>query len=202
MSKMPNTSLRRLFVLCIGFSIFISGTVWADEITDSIKEAVGYYKAGNLVEAANSLDYASQLIRQKRSGELKTFLPGPLDGWSAGDIKSNAAGAGYLGGMISARREYRKEKSSVSIEIITDSPALQSMAMLLSNPAYATADGGKLTKINGQKAIIKYKPSRKDGEVNIVVAKQYLVNIKGRRIKEADLIDYASAIDYNKLNKF
>jgi len=202
MFKMQNTSLRGLFALCICFSIFISGTVWADEITDSIKEAVDYYKTGDLVEAANSLDYASQLIRQKRSGELKTLLPGPLAGWSAGDIKSNAAGAGYLGGMISARREYRKDKSFVSIEIITDSPALQSMAMLFSNPAYATADGGKLTKINRQKAIIKYKPSRKDGEINIVVGKQYLVNIKGRKIKEADLVDYASAIDYKKLEKF
>jgi len=74
--------------------------------------------------------------------------------------------------------------------------------MLLSNPAYATADGGKLTKIKRQKAVIKYRPSNKDGEINIVVAKKYLVTVKGRKIKEADLVDYASAIDYKKLKQF
>ena len=104
--------------------------------------------------------------------------------------------------MISANKKYRKDQSSVTIEIITDSPALQSMVMMFSNPAYASADGGKLTKIKRQKAIIKYTPSRKDGEINIVVAKQYLVTIKGRKVEESDLVDYASAIDYQKLKKF
>ncbi|MGB6010300.1 MAG: hypothetical protein WBI57_03405 [Desulfobacterales bacterium] len=202
MHKIGKTSLRFFITLFVGVSIFTSGAVWADEITDSIDEAIEYYKEGDFVEAANSLDYASQLIRQKRSGNLEAFLPEPLAGWSAEDVKSKAVGAGYLGGMISANKKYRKDQSSVTIEIITDSPALQSMVMMFSNPAYASADGGKLTKIKRQKAIIKYTPSRKDGEINIVVAKQYLVTIKGRKVEESDLVDYASAIDYQKLKKF
>jgi hypothetical protein len=161
-----------------------------------------YYKENNYVEASNSLDYASQLIRQKRSNKLEALLPEPLTGWTAEDIKSRAAGPGYLGGMISAKRKYRKDNSSVTIEIITDSPALQSMVMLFSNPAYASADGGKLTKIKRQKAIIKYHPSKKNGEINIVVAKQYLVSVKGRNVSENNLVDYASAIDYKNLKKF
>jgi len=88
------------------------------------------------------------------------------------------------------------------MEIITDSPALQSMLMMFSNPAYAAADGGKLTKIKRQKAIVKYNPSQKNGEINIVVAKQYLVSVKGRNVNKNDLVDYASAIDYMKLKKF
>lgn len=189
-------------VLFISALLITPGAVFADEITDSIEEASEYYKEGDYVEAANSLDYASQLIRQKRSGKLEAFLPEPLSGWSAEDVKSKAAGPGYLGGMISAKRKYKKDKSSVTIEIITDSPALQSMVMIFSNPAYASADGGKLTKIKRQKAIIKYHPSRKNGEINIVVAKQYLVSVKGRNVSQNDLVDYASAIDYKKLKKF
>jgi hypothetical protein len=199
--------ISKVFHVCFIFlfisTLFIApGAVFADEITDSIEEAMAYYKENNYVEAANSLDYASQLIRQKRSGKLETFLPEPLAGWSAEDVKSQAAGPGYLGGMISAKRKYKKDKSSVTVEIITDSPALQSMVMLFSNPAYASADGGKLTKIKRQKAIIKYHPSQKNGEVNIVVANQYLVSVKGRNINQDDLVDYASAIDYKNLKKF
>lgn len=202
MLKIGKIAFKWLIILFIGISFFTPEAVFADEITDSIEEAIEYYKEGDYVEAANSLDYASQLIRQKRSGNLEAFLPEPLTGWSGEDIKSQAAGAGYLGGMISAKRKYRKDQSSVTIEIITDSPALQSMVMVFSNPAYASADGGKLTKIKRQKAIIKYRPSKKDGEINIVVAKQYLVTIKGRNVGKNDLVDYASAIDYKKLKKF
>ena len=191
-----------LITLFIGLFFFTSGPVWADEITDSIEEAMEYYKKGDFVEAANSLDYASQLIRQKRSGNLEGFLPNPLSGWTAEDIKSQAAGTGVLGGMISVNRTYRKNQSSIKIEIIVDSPGIQSMIMVLSNPAYASAGGGKLTRIKNQKAIIKYLESGKNGEINIVVAKKYLVNVEGRNIGKNDLVDYASSIDYNKLEKF
>ena len=198
---------HKIFYLCLvilftGLLCLTPSSVWADEVTDSVEEAMEYYKEGDFVEAANSLDYASQLIRQKRSGNLEVFLPDPLSGWTAEDIKSQAAGTGILGGMISVKRTYRKDQSSVTAEIIVDSPGIQSMIMLLSNPAFASADGGKLTKIKRQKAIIKYRPSAKNGEINIVVAKKYLVNIEGRNVSENDLVDYASAIDYQKLKKF
>jgi TusA-related sulfurtransferase len=199
---MSNVFYVCLIILFMSTLFIIPGAVFADEITDSIEEAKEYYKEGDYVEAANSLDYASQLIRQKRSGKLEGLLPEPLAGWSAEDVKSQAAGPGCLGGMISAKRKYKKDKSSVTIEIITDSPALQSMVMLFSNPAYAAADGGKLTKIKRQKAIIKYHPSKKNGEINIVVAKQYLVSVKGRNVNQNDLVDYASAMDYKELKKF
>jgi len=202
MLRISKVFLVCFVVLFISTLFIVPGTVFADEITDSIEEAMAYYKENNYVEASSSLDYASQLIRQKRSGKLEAFLPEPLAGWSAEDVKSQAAGPGYLGGMISAKRKYKKDKSSVTMEIITDSPTLQSMVMLFSNPAYASADGGKLTKIKRQKAIVKYKPSKKNGEINIVVAKQYLVSVKGRNVNKDDLVDYASAIDYKKLKKF
>ncbi|MGA9179153.1 MAG: hypothetical protein WBZ05_18075 [Desulfobacterales bacterium] len=202
MFRMPKVFHVCFIVLLISTLFITPGAVFADEITDSIEEAMEYYKESNYVEAANSLDYASQLIRQKRSGKLEAFLPEPLAGWSAEDVKSQAAGPGFLGGMISAKRMYKKDNSSVTMEIITDSPALQSMVMMFSNPAYAAADGGKLTKIKRQKAIVKYNPSQKNGEINIVVAKQYLVSVKGRGISQKDLVDYASAIDYMKLKKF
>ena len=37
---------------------------------------------------------------------------------------------------------------------------------------------------------------------NIVVAKQYLISVKGQNINQNDLVDYASEIDYKKLKKF
>ena len=94
MLKPCNTNLKLIIILLTSILFFISGAVLADEVTDSIDEAIEYYREGDFVEAANSLDYASQPIRQKRSGSLETFLPDPLTGWSAKDVEFSSCGWG------------------------------------------------------------------------------------------------------------
>jgi hypothetical protein len=179
-----------------------SAPTLADEITDSINEGLEYYEEEDYAEAASSLDYAAQLIRQKRAERLQSLLPAPLSGWKAEDVESKAVPQAMFGGMVSASRQYRKESSNITIEISVDSPVLQGMAMMFSNPAYATADGGKLKKIKRQKAIIKYRSSNQEGDITIIVDRRLLVSVKGRKVGEEDLIDYASAIDYKELKKF
>lgn len=202
MLKNRKNGLRILVFVVAGILFCTFGMALADDIVDSIDEALQYYEEGDYAEAVSSLDYASQLIRQKRSDSLVAFLPKPLPEWTANDVTSEATGGAFFGGMISAKREYRKGQSSVTAEIAADSPVLQSMIMIFSNPAYATADGGRIKKIKRQKAIVKYDSSSQDGEINIVVANRYLVSIKGSNVSEQDLTDYAEAIDYGKLNKF
>ena len=53
---------------------------FADEITESINEALEYYQEKDYAEAVSSLDYAAQLIRQKRAEGLQNLLPDPLSG--------------------------------------------------------------------------------------------------------------------------
>ena len=179
-----------------------AGSAEKDEIADSIKEALEYYEGGDLAEAVGSLDYAAQLIRQKRAEVLATFLPDPLSGWKAKEIESKAVGRAMLGGMVSAKREYVKGSGCITVELMADSPTLQGMLMLFSNPAYATADGGKLTKIKRQKAIVKYRSANQDGEISMVVDNRYMVVVKGRKVSEEDLTGYASSIDCKGLKKF
>jgi hypothetical protein len=188
-------------LLCIAvamLTLVFAGYAYADEVTDAINEALQQYKSGNYSEAMNNLNYASQLVGQKKGGNLQSFLPNPLQGWTAEDAKSEAAQM-YGGGVIAERR-YRKDESSVSIRIITDSPMLQGMMMLLSNPMMATSDGGKMVKIGGEKAIVKYNASKKRGDINIVVANRFMVTVEGKKVELEDLKAYAAAINYKKLS--
>lgn len=184
-------------VLSIAFTLF-AGMAFADDITTSINEALEYYNNGEYTEAVSSLNYAAQLIQQKKGGSLESFLPSPLSGWSAEDASSQTAGAGMFGG-VAAHREYRKGESSISVAIVTDSPMLQGMTMMFSNPMFATSDGGKLEKIKKQKAIVKYQPAEKEGEIQIMVAGRFLVTIEGSGVTKEELKQYAAAIDYDKL---
>jgi len=184
-----------LFFVLIAFSF--SG--YADDIEDSIKEALQYYKSSEYKDAVESLNYASQLIQQKKGKGLESFLPEPLKGWSAQEASSQAAGAAMFGGGITVERKYTKDSSSISISIITDSPLMQGMMMMFSNPMFAASDGGKLERIGRQKAIVKFDPNSKQGEIKIVVANRYLVLIDGREISKEDMKEYAKAIDFKKL---
>ncbi len=90
-----------------------------------------------------------------------------------------------MGGGVSASRHYCVENTdkSIDIEIVTDSPLLQSMLMFFTNPAFAAAQpGAKLVKIKGHKAIEKFSAQQRQGEINSVVASTMLVSIKGQGI--------------------
>ncbi|MBF0225672.1 MAG: hypothetical protein HQK76_09485 [Desulfobacterales bacterium] len=187
-------------VVIILFLSFISITSFAiaDEVTDVINEALQNYKKGDYASAVNNLDYAAQLIRQKKSESLEVILPKPLSGWQANDSKSQAAGSSMFGGGVSIEKEYTKDSSTINIKIVTDSPMLQGVLMMFSNP-FMVSNEGKLERISGQKAIVKYDSSNKEGEINIVVANRYLVTITGNDVTKDDLTNYAKTIDYNKL---
>jgi hypothetical protein len=105
-----------------------------------------------------------------------------------------------LGGGIVAERNYSKDSKNVTVTFAMDSPLLQSFAMVLSNPMFATADGGKMTRIDGQKAVVKYDDSSKSGEINLIVANRVLVTVKGDQVDQADLTEYAKSVAYQNLS--
>jgi hypothetical protein len=172
---------------------------YTDDVTDSINEGLQQYKEKKYSEAVQSLNYASQLIQQKKGASLETLLPEPLSGWTAKKASSQAAGAAMFGGGLTAERKYKKGSSSVEIQIIADSPMLQSVMMMFTNPMFATSDGGKLEKVGDQKAIVKYDADSKRGDIKIVVANRFLITIEGKGATKEDLEAYAKAIDYKKL---
>lgn len=173
--------------------------VWADDVENSIKEGLESYKDGEFKDAVESLNYASQLIQQMKGQNLESLLPAPLAGWKAEDSKSASAGSAMFGGGVSAERTYLKGRSRVGITIITDSPMMQGMMMMFSNPMFATSDGGKLTKIKREKAIVKYNAADKSGEIQVVVDNRILVTIDGSDVSEDTLMDFAKAVDFKKL---
>ena len=197
MIHFPIRKIQRILLVLLFISLPIAA--WADDVTDSINEALEQYKKGEYAGAMGSLNYASQLIGQKKGQTLETLLPKELSGWTSEKATSQAAGAAMFGGGISAERTYRKDDKDVTVNIITDSPMLQGLMVMFNNPMFATADGGKLEKINGQKAIVKFDEEGKTGDIQLVIANRFLVKVSGNNVEQKDLKDYASAIDFNKL---
>jgi hypothetical protein len=172
-----------------------------DDVLTTIDEAVKQYKSGDYAGAVSNLDYASQLVRQKKSERMKDLLPEPLAGWQANPASAQTLGTAVFGGGVTVSRDYKKGGSAVSIEIVSDSPVLQSVMMMLNNPMFAGSAGGSLKTIKGQRAIIKYNDKGRNGEINIVVAGRFMITVKGNNVDLNTLVEYSEAIDFELLAK-
>jgi hypothetical protein len=146
-------------------------------------------------EASSSLQYASKLIEEKKGAALGQLLPKAMDGWTAGEVESNSLAV--IGGGVAVKRDYTKGDSSISIEIMKDSPMIAQSMMFLSNPAILGASGIKLKKVGDQKGIWNFKDG--SGDVTFVVDNRILVKVDGRSIDEATLLAYAGKIEFAKI---
>lgn len=195
-----------LIIFVLTTVIFLgNGRAYSDEILEAINEAAEAYKEKDFTEAVEGLDYAKQLIQQLRSDKILKFLPEPFSGWESKSGKSQ--NMGILGGMAGVQREYWQPgkgstgRKRITISIMGESPIMQGM-MAVFNPMYATASGGRLQKIKRNKAVVKYDPERRSGDISVLVKKRFIVSIKGTSVDEKDMMDYAKAVDYKGLKEF
>jgi hypothetical protein len=180
-------------------TLLLNSTVLADEISDTLEEALASYKQGDVTGAKEDVIYALELLKQKSGNTLKDQLPDALEGWEAQEAKSETAGAGMLGGGTVLSRTYTKDKSTVTIEIITDSPLLQGLGSMFANPMFNS--GGEIKRINREKATINYNKKSQSGEITLMVDKRFVVNVKGNKVSKEELIAYTKAIDFKALKK-
>ncbi len=192
------TTYRHLLcALCV--AVFAPLSVYAGEIEDAIQEGLSAYKSGDLTTAAAQLDYAATLIRQAKAGKITAVFPEPFPGWEADQAESNSAGGMMMGGGITANRSYSKGDARVDIQLVMDSPMLQSMMAMFSNPSMIAMTGGKLTKVQGHKAMFK-KESEEDMQITLIVNNNALFTLDGSGVSEKELKAYAEKLNLNALN--
>ena len=161
----------------------------ADDITEAMEQARKAYQSGDLTNAKQSLDLASQLIGQKNAEAFAALLPNALPGWKAEKPQTTAIGASV------ASRNYQNAKGdNVEVQITGDSAMVAQIAAFLSNPALAGAMG-KLVRVGNQRGI-----QDNDGNIKMVVANKIMVSVEGSADAAAKLA-YAQAIDIAKLTK-
>ncbi|TDB64092.1 hypothetical protein [Arundinibacter roseus] len=135
---------------------------------------------------------------------LKELLPENAGGMTRTEATGEKNGA--MGFSISqAQGQYSNEESSIEIELM-DTGGIGGMGMMglaawtIAEVDKETATGyEKTTRIDGNKAFEKYDNERKNGELNIIVADRFVVNVKGRNVTMDQLKDTLGDIDLDKL---
>ncbi len=176
----------------------------ADEVEDQIKLGLKLYQQGKYNQAAEELQFALAQLRQKKADSLTAVFPKAPSGWKAQEPESKSAASGLLGGGISASRQYRQEggKGRAFIELMSDSPLIQSLGMMLSNPMFMQGNrGARLVRVQGYKAMLT-KRSR-GAELQALVEGKVLLKVSASRCQQPDqvVLDLARKIDMNKLKQ-
>ena len=170
-----------------------------DKVLGTIREAMRQYEGRDYSAAAANLNYAAQLVLQKKSEQMQSLLPDAPPGWTAEETKSQALGSEVLGGGTTISRTYAKGEARVRLEVMADSPVLQSVLMMTGNSVFAGAAGGKLESVKGNRAVVKYDGDDRKGEIYVVVDNRFVVIIKGRRVDKEELALFAGLMDYDRL---
>lgn len=133
--------------------------------------------------------------------QLQTTLP-EVSGWEMGKPR----GERMTSPVPFAQSESRYTKGDARVEVkVVDSgfaPLLIApwSMMLASGYSRETSEGyEKAVTVNGQPAFEKWNSDRKDGELNILVDKRFLVTIEGNDIDSTKTLhEFASKMDFAK----
>ena len=186
--------LVRTFAAAFVLAVAAMPAFAADDILSAIDQARKAYQSGDLANAKQSLDLASQLIGQKNAEGFAALLPAPLPGWKAEQAQTSAVGAVGFGASQASRAYTNVKGDNVEVQITGDSVIIAQIATFLANPGIVGAMG-KVTRVGTLNAIIG-----SDGDIHMVVANKFLVLVQGSAPADAKMT-YARAVDVAKLAK-
>jgi hypothetical protein len=137
--------------------------------------------------------------------DLKALLPETTGGLKRTEATGEKTGA--MGFTVSmAKGQYSGDAdASISIEIV-DTGGISGMATM-AMAAWTMADIDKetttgyekTTKIEGFKAFEKYDNEGKDGEINVLVADRFVVNVHGNNVTVDQMKDSLKDVNLEKL---
>lgn len=189
----------------ITLPIFLASSLMADEITDQIKVGLTAYEEKDYKTAVEELKYATAALESLNQEENMKLLPEAMEGWTVKEGKNNGSNIAMAmfggGGGSSMKREYHRDKEKITIEVMTNSPMLSIMSMMIKNPAMMARE--KNTKPFRYKKAKGMKKTNGDrSEITLLLAGQILVKLMGRKLEDnAVLEEYLKKMDMSALKE-
>jgi hypothetical protein len=184
----------------------------AEETAQSAEKAAESAAAGleamakglEQMAAGGSATVDGKPVEPVRFQDLIALLP-EIDGWEQQKPSGERMTSPFP--TANAKARYIKDGASIEVEIVDSAfnqLMLAPLAMFLQSGYSTESTSGyeKSTTVNGQPGWEKWDIDSKNGEVNALVNKRFLVSIEGYDIEDAKVLqDVAAKMDLGKLGE-
>lgn len=148
--------------------LLFSGAILAQEFDKNLASARSSYSAGNLQDARFAMEQMLRDLDVAIGKEILKLLPTKIGTLTVNEKEDNLSGSGaYVGLYVS--RSYGAHPQRGSIEIINNSPLINSLNAILNTPILGGMmqnEGQKTIKVQGYKSILNKNVDAETGKTN------------------------------------
>lgn len=153
-------------LLLISFSCIYLG-VNAQEFAKNMTEARSSYSSGSLTDARFAMEQMLHDLDMAIGKEILKVLPEKMNDLAANIDQDNVNGVGAGFGMgLYVQRTFGKDNKTGAIDIINNSPMINSISAFLSMPFVGRSSDGnqKMVKVQGYKGMLTKSDSETGGQ--------------------------------------
>lgn len=194
--------MKKLSILLI---ILSAGFVTlAQEFDKNIATALSTYSSGNLQDSRFAMEQALRDLDMAIGKEILKVLPAKLGALAAIEKEDNVTGTGNYVGLY-VQRNYGGTPKTGTIEIINNSPMINSLNAILSMPVIGGMmrdENQKMVKIQGYKSILNKQVNSDTGKTNYelqIPMNNTLVTLKMDDSNESEITAAANTIPLAKI---
>lgn len=176
----------------------------AQEFDKNLATARSSYASGNLQDSRFAMEQALRDLDIAIGKEILKILPAKIGALAAVEKEDNVTGSGsYIG--LYVQRYYGADPKRGSIEIINNSPMINSLNAILSMPVIGGMmrdENQKMVKIQGYKSILNKQVNSETGKTNYelqIPMNNTLVTVKMDDSNEGEITAAANAVPLAKI---
>jgi len=177
---------------------------FAQDFDKNVATAKSSYASGNLQDSRFAMEQALRDLDMAIGKEILKILPTKLGSLAVVEKEDNVTGSGSYVGLY-VNRHYGADPKRGSIEIINNSPMINSLNAILSMPIIGGMmrdENQKMVKIQGYKSILNKQVNSDTGKTNYelqIPMNNTLVTLKIDDTNEGEITAAANAIPLAKI---
>jgi hypothetical protein len=193
--------MKKIFFLLL--TVTISTSAFSQEFSKNLTAARTSYTSNNLGDARFAMEQMLRDLDVAIGKEIIKMLPEKMDALAAITKEDNVTGSGNATGLF-VHRTYGTAQKKATVDIVNNSPMINSLTALLSMPFVGAAHDAnqKIVKVQGYKAILTKNENTDTGKTGYdlqVPMNNTLLTFTMDEAAEADVLRLANGIPLAKI---
>ncbi|HMJ69258.1 MAG TPA: hypothetical protein VK508_10200 [Cyclobacteriaceae bacterium] len=185
--------------------VIAASTASAQEFDKNLTTARSSYGSGDLENARFAMEQMLRDLDMAIGKEILKLLPTQIGSLKTDEKKDNLTGGSGYGGGLYVQRHYGVDPKSGQIEIINNSPLINSIQAILTTPILGGMmrdENQKQVKIQGYKSLLTKTVNSETAKTNYelqIPMNNTLVTVRMEDSNEAEIVAAANGIQLAKI---